>query len=182
MTPCWGEPMALTDEQIQRIGQKRFDSICAKYLHAHKVSRLNWVNTCGDILMIAVPILAGAIRYLEKGTAYSFYIEYTYEPLMAALLFVGVRLTVADNSATIRTVSTLTRTIWPTIRTMYSSSSVLFGSDVMPLCLSSFTWYWSMTHSRALRFPRRYSNAWGGILARLKDSLILSVVLSLSSF
>jgi hypothetical protein len=37
---------------------------------------------------------------------------------------------------------------------MYSGSS-RFGSVVMPLRLSVETWYWSITHSNALRLPRR---------------------------
>src|SRR5262249_3526411 len=61
----------------------------------------------------------------------------------------------AGKSLTIRTVSKLTRTTWPTSRTMYSESSGRFGSERMWLRLSSLTWYWSMTHSRALRLPRR---------------------------
>ena len=40
------------------------------------------------------------------------------------------------NASTILTVSTLTRTTWPTRRTMYSGSSGLFGSLVMPERLS----------------------------------------------
>ena len=50
----------------------------------------------------------------------------------------------------IRTVSMLTRTTWPTSRTMYCSLSGRFGSERMPLRLSVVTWYWSTTHSRAL--------------------------------
>jgi hypothetical protein len=61
----------------------------------------------------------------------------------------------AGRPFTIFTVSTLTRTTWPTRRTMYSSSSGLLGSLVMPLRLSVLIWYWSMTQSRALRLPRR---------------------------
>src|SRR5947208_731630 len=57
---------------------------------------------------------------------------------------------------TMRTVSRLTRTTWPTNLTMYSSSSARLGSERTPLRWSSLTWYWSMTHSRALRLPRRY--------------------------
>ena len=53
------------------------------------------------------------------------------------------------------TVSTLRRTTWPTRRTMYSGSSGLLGSERMAVRLSSLTRYWSMTHSRALRLPRR---------------------------
>ena len=46
---------------------------------------------------------------------------------------------------------------WAMRRTMYSGSSARLGSLVMPLRLSVETWYWSMTHSRAERLPRRYS-------------------------
>ena len=52
-------------------------------------------------------------------------------------------------------VSTLTRTTWPTRRTMYSGSSGRLGSERMPDRLSSLTWYWSTTHSSALRLPSR---------------------------
>jgi hypothetical protein len=38
---------------------------------------------------------------------------------------------------------------------MYSSSSGLLGSLVMPERLSVLVWYWSMTQSSALRSPRR---------------------------
>lgn len=41
------------------------------------------------------------------------------------------------NPFTIRTVSTLTRTTWPTRRTMYSGSFERLGSERMPLRLSS---------------------------------------------
>ena len=58
---------------------------------------------------------------------------------------------ISGSAKSSRTVSTLTRTTWPTNRTMYSSSSGRFGSDWMPLRLSVLTWYWSMTHSKALR-------------------------------
>jgi hypothetical protein len=51
----------------------------------------------------------------------------------------------AGSELTSFTVSTLTRTTWPTRRTMYSSSSGLLGSLVMPLRLSVLIWYWSMT-------------------------------------
>ncbi len=55
----------------------------------------------------------------------------------------------AGKEATSRTVSRLTRTIWPTSRTMYSGSSARLGSERMPLC--SVTWYWSMSQPRAPR-------------------------------
>lgn len=65
----------------------------------------------------------------------------------------------AGSESTILTVSTLTRTTWPTRRTMYSSSSGLLGSLVMPLVAAatrcSLIWYWSITQSRAERLPRR---------------------------
>src|SRR5207237_884191 len=64
--------------------------------------------------------------------------------------------TASANSLTSRTVSTLTVMIFPTRRAIYSSSSGLLGSLTMPLRLSSLTWYWSITHSRAERLPRRY--------------------------
>jgi len=47
----------------------------------------------------------------------------------------------AGRLATILTVSTLTRVIWPTRRTMYWGSSARLGSEVMPLRLSVETWY-----------------------------------------
>jgi hypothetical protein len=40
------------------------------------------------------------------------------------------------------------------------------GSLVMPLRLSVLTWYWSITHSRAERLPKRYSKAPGGMPSR----------------
>src|SRR5947208_15970444 len=87
----------------------------------------------------------------------------------------------SGNSLTIRTVSTLTLTTYPTSRTIYSGSSARFGSDLMPLHLSSLTWYWSITHSRALRLPRQYWKVSGGIPASLSDALTTTVVLSLLS-
>jgi hypothetical protein len=78
----------------------------------------------------------------------------------------------SGNALTIRIVSRLTRTTWPTKRTMYSSSSARFGSERMPLRLSSLTWYWSMTHSRALRLPRRFANGSDGMPARVSDGLM----------
>jgi hypothetical protein len=42
---------------------------------------------------------------------------------------------------------------------MYSSSSGLLGSLVMPLRLSVLIWYWSMIQSRALRLMEPPSNA-----------------------
>src|SRR5438552_1387434 len=71
----------------------------------------------------------------------------------------------SGSPATIFTVSKLTRTTCPTRRTMYSGSSARFGSDLIPLRLSSLTWYWSITHSRAERLPRRYWKTSGGIPA-----------------
>ena len=83
------------------------------------------------------------------------------------------------NPFTIFTVSTLTRITCPTRRTMYCGSSSRLGSEVMPLRLSVQTWHWSMTHSRAERFPRRYSNASGGMPASVSDGLTVSRVFSL---
>ncbi len=45
----------------------------------------------------------------------------------------------AGRPATMRTVSMLTRTTWPTRRTMYSGSSEWLGSEWMPLRLSLLT-------------------------------------------
>src|SRR2546421_8476113 len=64
--------------------------------------------------------------------------------------------TACANSLTNRTVSTLTVITFPIRRTIYSSSSRLFGSLTIPLRLSSLNWYWSITQSRAERLPSRY--------------------------
>ena len=87
----------------------------------------------------------------------------------------------ARQPATIRTVSRLTRTTWPTSRTMYSGSSARFGLLRMPLRLSVVTWYWSMTHSSALRLPSRYSNTSGGMPSSVSSGLTTSSVLSFDS-
>src|SRR6266851_3451663 len=79
--------------------------------------------------------------------------------------------TVCANSLTSRTVSILTVITFPTGRTMYSSSSRLFGSLTMPLRLSSLTWYWSITQSRAERLPSRYWKHSWGIPAKVRLSL-----------
>src|SRR5438045_2569159 len=65
-------------------------------------------------------------------------------------------LTCHASSSTSFTVSTLTVTTLPTRRTIYCSSSSRLGSLTMPLRASVLTWYWSSTHSRAERLPRRY--------------------------
>ena len=64
---------------------------------------------------------------------------------------------------------------------MYSASSDRLGSERMPLRLSSLTWYWSMTYSRALRLPSRYWNVSGGMPAKVSDALTVRLVLSLLS-
>ena len=66
-------------------------------------------------------------------------------------------------------------------RTMYSGSSGLLGSERMPVRLSSLTRCWSMTHSKALRLPRRWSNTSGGMAAKVSESLTTSDFLSLPS-
>ena len=55
---------------------------------------------------------------------------------------------------------------------MYSGSSGRLGSLVMPLRLSVLAWYWSITHSRAERLPRRYSKVSGGMPSSVRKSLI----------
>ena len=57
---------------------------------------------------------------------------------------------------------------------MYSGSSARLGSERMPLCLSSVAWYWSITHSSALRLPNRYSKVSGGMPPSVKESFTLS--------
>ena len=42
---------------------------------------------------------------------------------------------------------------------MYCGSSARLGSLTMPLRLSVLTRYWSITHSRAERLPRRWVRA-----------------------
>ena len=61
----------------------------------------------------------------------------------------------AGNPSTISTVSKLTVITLPINLTMYWGSSVRFGSLMMPLRLSVLTRYWSITHSKAERVPRR---------------------------
>src|SRR5713226_4275813 len=86
--------------------------------------------------------------------------------------------TVCANSLTSRTVSILTVITFPTRRTMYSSSSRLFGSLTMPLRLSSLTWYWSITQSRAERLPSRYWKHSSGMPESVRLSLTITADLS----
>lgn len=61
----------------------------------------------------------------------------------------------AGNPATTSTVSRLTLITLPIRRTIYCGSSARFGSFTIPLRLSVFTLYWSITHSNADRLPSR---------------------------
>lgn len=107
--------------------------------------------------------------------------EHTVNLLTSSKRAHAVRPYNAGKGFTILTVSRLTRITWPTSRTMYSGSSGRFGSERMPLCLSSVTWYWSITHSSALRLPRRYSKASGGMPHRVSESFTLRDLRSLES-
>ena len=76
------------------------------------------------------------------------------------------------NPSTIPTVSKLTLITFPTNRTIYSGSSPRFGSFTIPLRLSVFTRYWSITHSSADRLPSRYANASAGIPLQRQKTVV----------
>ena len=76
------------------------------------------------------------------------------------------------NPATISTVSRLTLITLPIRRTIYSGSSARLGSFSMPLRLSVFTRYWSITQSSAQRLPRAVGERFGGDAVQRQEAVV----------
>lgn len=78
--------MPLSPDKTASIRQAKIDALCAKHLHERKFQWLRNADYTVDALVILVPPLYFAIRYLFKGNVY---IEAAWEVLAAVLFALG---------------------------------------------------------------------------------------------
>jgi mobilome CxxCx(11)CxxC protein len=74
----------------ERIEQEQLNCLCAKHLHVRALEKLNRQIRSVDALALIVPVLYFPLRYLSKGTTYSFRIEAAWEILAACLIAAAI--------------------------------------------------------------------------------------------